>query len=146
MTTLGVASLNFIHSDRGERSYRDSSLWKFDEWKRCVLAGAAQAFSTLLPEVTFGTTLSEAIARLSPEIARVALDNYAASSSLTAFSSGEAASAVIAIGSERGWSPNERAILKDAGFTFAHLGPRVLRTETACVAAVTLVKAKLDLF
>ena len=146
MATMGVASLNFIHSDRGERSYRDSSLWKSDDWKRCVIAGAAQAFSTRLPEVTFGTTLPETIARLSPEIARVALDNYEASSSLAAFSPDGASSAAIAIGSERGWSPNERTILKSSGFAFVHLGPRVLRTETACIAATTLVKAKLGLF
>ncbi|MEO6994449.1 MAG: RsmE family RNA methyltransferase [Lacunisphaera sp.] len=145
MTTLGVASLNFIPSDRGERSYRDSSLWKSAEWKKHLLAGAAQAFSTRLPEVTFGTTLPEAIARLSPEIARVALDNYEASSSLAAFSPNGAASAAIAIGSERGWSPHERTILRNAGFAFVHLGPRVLRTETACVAAVTLIKATLGL-
>ena len=146
-TTLGVASLNFIHSDRGERSYRDSSLWKSDEWKRCVIAGAAQAFSTRLPQVTFGMTLSETIARLSsPEIARVALDNYEAASALAAFNPVGAASAAIAIGSERGWSPNERTILKNGGFAAVHLGPRVLRTETACVAAVSLIKAKLGLF
>jgi len=146
MTTLGVASLHFIHSDRGERSYRDSSLWKSDGWKRCVIAGAAQAFSTRLPEVTFGTTLPEAIARLPPEITRVALDNYEATSDLAAFDPNGAASAAIAIGSERGWSPNERTVLKNGGFTAVHLGPRVLRTETACIAAATLIKAKLGLF
>jgi 16S rRNA U1498 N3-methylase RsmE len=27
-------------------------------------------------------------------------------------------------------------------FTFAHLGPRVLRAETAALAAVTLIRAK----
>jgi RsmE family RNA methyltransferase len=145
MTTLGIASLNFIHSDRGERSYRDSSLWKSDEWKKCIVAGAAQAFSTRLPEVTFGTTLPDTIARIAPEIARIALDNYEASSSLAAFRPDGFSSAAIAIGSERGWSPNERTILRNGGFTFVHLGARVLRTETACVAAVTLVKATLGL-
>lgn len=146
MTTLGVASLEFVHSDRGERSYRDSNLWRSDEWKKHVIAGAAQAFSTRLPRVIFGTTLAEAIDRLPAELVRVALDNYEASSSLAAFSPGKFSSAAIAIGSERGWSPNERIILKNAGFDFVHLGPRVLRTETACVAAVTLIKAQLRLF
>jgi RsmE family RNA methyltransferase len=146
ITTLGVASLNFINSDRGERSYRDSSLWKSDEWRKHSIAGATQAFSTRLPDIAFGTTLPEAIARLSPGIARVALDNYEASSSLAAFSPDGAESVAIAIGSERGWSPHERTILSNGGFSFVHLGPRVLRTETACIAAVTLVKAKLGLF
>lgn len=145
-TTLGVASLRFIRSERGERSYFDSTLWKSDEWKKCVINGASQAFCTRLPEVTCGGNLSEAIALLSPDINRVALDNYEGSMSLTEFNPSTFTSTAIALGSERGWSPNERTALRTAGFTLAHLGPRVLRTETACVAAVTLVKAKLGLF
>jgi RsmE family RNA methyltransferase len=145
-TTLGVASLRFIRSERGERSYFDSGLWKSAEWKKCVINGAAQAFCTRLPKVTCGENLSEAIALLPLEITRVALDNYEASMSLAEFHPPQFTSTAIALGSERGWSPNERTALRNAGFTFAHLGPRVLRTETACVAAVTLVKAKLGLF
>ena len=145
-TTLGVASLRFIRSERGERSYFDSSLWKSDDWKKCVINGASQAFCTRLPEVTCGENLSEAIALLSLETNRVALDNYEAPISLAEFNPAIFMATAIALGSERGWSPDERTALRNAGFIFAHLGPRVLRTETACVAAVTLVKAKLGLF
>ncbi|MBP7483295.1 MAG: RsmE family RNA methyltransferase, partial [Lacunisphaera sp.] len=52
-------------------------------------------------------------------------------------------SAVLALGAERGWSAAERTLLRASGFTFTHLGERVLRTETACIAALTLLKAKL---
>ena len=38
-----------------------------------------------------------------------------------------------------------RAALRGSGFVLAHLGSRVLRTETAVVAAVALVKARLGL-
>jgi len=51
----------------------------------------------------------------------------------------------LALGAERGWSPAERTLLRESGFTFGHLGDRVLRTETACIAAVTLLRAKLGL-
>ena len=37
----------------------------------------------------------------------------------------------------------EQAALRDAGCTLVHLGPRVLRLETACVAATAILKARL---
>lgn len=52
---------------------------------------------------------------------------------------------MLAFGPERGWSAADRAVLRGSGFALVHLGPRVLRTETAVVAAVALVKAKLGL-
>jgi len=50
---------------------------------------------------------------------------------------------VIAIGSERGWSDRERSLLESHGFMRPSLGPRALRTETACVAAVILGMEKI---
>ena len=36
-------------------------------------------------------------------------------------------------------------LLREQKFQFHHLGPRVLRTETACTAALSIVRAKLGL-
>jgi RsmE family RNA methyltransferase len=52
---------------------------------------------------------------------------------------------VLAFGPERGWSAAERGLFRRHAFTFAHLGPRVLRTETATLAALALIRAKLGL-
>lgn len=146
VTTLGVASIDFVGTERGEPSYGSSGLWKTDEWKKCVIRGAAQSFSTRLPVITHGQTLPETIAKAPKNTLRLALDNYEAPTPLADLNRAEHSSAILALGSERGWSPNERAILRKAGFTLVHLGSRVLRTETACIAAVTLIKAKLGLF
>ncbi len=54
---------------------------------------------------------------------------------------GMASPLALAFGPERGWSGPERALLRAAGFELAHLGPRVLRTETAVVAAVSVAKS-----
>ena len=77
------------------------------------------------------------------ETDRYALDNYEASTHLSQYTPAGAKPVVLALGSERGWAADERTLLRQAGFAFAHLGSRVLRTETACIAAVTLLKAKL---
>ena len=52
------------------------------------------------------------------------------------------ASIAIAIGPEGGWSPRDRDILQAAGFTGLRLGPRVLRTETAGLAAIAALQAR----
>jgi 16S rRNA (uracil1498-N3)-methyltransferase len=48
---------------------------------------------------------------------------------------------VIAAGPEAGFTDEEEATLVKAGFTPASLGPRVLRTETAAVAALAALNA-----
>jgi 16S rRNA (uracil1498-N3)-methyltransferase len=47
----------------------------------------------------------------------------------------------LGIGPEGGFSEEETALLHEKGFVSAHLGPRILRVETAVVAALTLVQS-----
>ena len=141
-TALGVQAMHFVTSERGEPGYGASRLWSSGEWRRHVIAGAAQAFSTRLPVVTWGARLADAIDRSGGGVGtRLALDNYEASEAFGG--AGLAAPVLIAIGAERGWSEAERAVLRGAGFRFVHLGERVLRVETACVAATVLARAGL---
>ncbi len=144
-TSLGVAALHFVRTDKAETAYASSSLWRSGAWRRCVINGAAQAFCTQLPEVTHGHNLDEILALLPAGAARLALDNYEASAHLSTFDLGGARRVVLALGAERGWSAAERDWLRAHGFALVHLGPRVLRTETACIAAVTLLQARLAL-
>ncbi len=143
---LGVARMEFFGSEKGEGSYAGSSLWSTGEWRRHLLAGAAQAFDTRLPEVATGRGLAEAIGRLPKTGCRLALDNYEATQVLgpEAFGAAGAQSGpevTLALGSERGWSAAERNLLRAEGFILVHLGVRVLRVETAVVAAVTLARS-----
>ena len=52
-------------------------------------------------------------------------------------------SLMIAIGPEGGWSPRDRQQLSEAGFQGLQLGPRILRTETAGLAAIAALQARL---
>lgn len=140
-TSLGTSAIHFVLTEKGERNYADSTLWASGEWRRHVVAGAEQAFDTRLPEVTHGKKLGETIASLAPDTARLALDNYEDAIPLSAHPQSSGASG-LAFGPERGWSNAERAVLRNEGFAFAHLGPRVLRLETAVTAAIAIVKAR----
>lgn len=144
-TTLGVAAMHFVRTEKGEASYADSSLWRSGAWEECVINGAAQAFCTRLPEVTHGRPLADAIAGRPAGEIRLALDNYESPAALSQIAVPAGRSVVLAFGAERGWSAVERTLLHENGFTFVHLGERVLRTETACLAAIALIRAKLGL-
>ena len=154
-TTLGVAAIHFVQTEKAERSYAQSTLWSSGEWRRHLLTGAEQAFDTHIPAVTHGDTLAATLARLPAHDtnasggprsqARIALDNYESPAALGAFQPAADAAVTLAIGAERGWSERERGFLREHGFAFAHLGPRVLRTETAVVAALAILRARLGL-
>ncbi|MDF9826158.1 16S rRNA (uracil1498-N3)-methyltransferase [Ereboglobus sp. PH5-10] len=144
-TALGVSEMHFAATARGEPSYAQSTLWTTGEYRRHLEAGAAQAFCTRIPRIEFLNTLDETLASLArdrPSARRVALDNYESPASLgECLAAPPKSPAILALGSERGWTADERDRLRAAHFAFAHLGPRVLRLETAVVSAVTLALA-----
>jgi RsmE family RNA methyltransferase len=144
-TTLGVAALHFVRTEKSEPSYAQSTLWSTGEWRRHVIAGAEQSFTTRIPDVAHGVPVAETLATLPTGGARLALDNYEAAERLSEYPLSRDAPVTLAVGAERGWSADERAALRKHQFTLAHLGPRVLRTETACVAALSILRAKLGL-
>lgn len=144
-TSMGVARIFFFSSEKGEPSYAHSKLWQTDEWKRHLIKGAEQAFTTMIPELVHFEDLRTCLSFLEGEdlsAFSVALDNYESTHTLSnALKTNDAY--ILAIGAERGWSKNERNLLRESGFTLAHLSDRVLRMETACVAGVSLISSRL---
>lgn len=59
---------------------------------------------------------------------------------------GAARSLVLLVGPEGGFSPAEAALARAAGYRPVTLGPRVLRTETAALAALAALRATVDDF
>ena len=110
-TSLGVRRLSFVRTDRSEPSYAESRLWSSGEWKRHVLDGAAQAFATRIPEVFFGKALKDSIAGLEGDLERIALDNYESPIHLLDTNM-TYSNIVLTVGSERGWSGDERNTLE----------------------------------
>jgi len=121
--------------------YATSTLWTSGEWCRHCLAGAAQAFDPRIPKITWTHTLASALDN------HPALDNFEASAPLKVCHLLSDKHSFIAVGvylafcPERGFGPADRATLRTARFTLAHLGSRVLRVETAVVAALAITRA-----
>ncbi|MGB0716754.1 MAG: 16S rRNA (uracil(1498)-N(3))-methyltransferase [Phycisphaerae bacterium] len=142
-TSLGVRRICFFQSGKGEKSYRDSRLWRTEEWRRALLEGAEQAFHTHVPEVTHFNGIQQALSEGAIADERLALDIYEADSSLplAVTNMQDRSSISLAIAAERGWNAAERSLLRDQNFQMVHLGPRVLRTEAAVIAALCVVAA-----
>jgi 16S rRNA (uracil1498-N3)-methyltransferase len=145
--SLGFRGVHFFQGHRSEPSYAQSRLWKNDAWLEPLREGASQAYSTIIPEFRMSGNLLEAIAALPKEAICLALDNYEASESLADYLQRKGAAeflpedntrevaVYLTLGPERGWSAEERVILKQAGFCLLHLGWRAFRIETALVLA-----------
>ena len=141
LASLGAGRIIFFESAKGDPGYLTSSLWKDGEWRVHVLKGAEQACSTLVPEVSRVGSLAEALAIVEATAWKIALDPYEATGAPEL--SVAADSAALAIGPERGFSDEERATLRKAGFAFAHLGDRILRVEAAALVGGALMLAQL---
>jgi RsmE family RNA methyltransferase len=141
--SIGVQALHFFEAERGEPSYAQSSLWTTDEWKERLRLGTEQSFGTHVPEVSICPDLQTALSHLGTDAVRLALDNYEAGAALGESIPSGAPSALVALGPERGWSPDERDTFRKNGWQLAHLGPHVLRLETACTAAVAVAASHL---
>ena len=50
---------------------------------------------------------------------------------------------IACVGPEGGWSDDELEMMASRGARFVTLGPRILRTETAAIVAVTLIQHRL---
>lgn len=143
-TSLGVREIHFSTTEKGEPSYRSSKLWSTGEYHRHLISGAEQAFTTRIPEVQHHEKLADAVTQLIENRPGIALDNYEATGFLRDFQP-PANGCFLAIGSERGWSAAERDVFRQHEIPLLQLGTNVLRTETACLAALALLLAKLQL-
>jgi 16S rRNA (uracil1498-N3)-methyltransferase len=66
-----------------------------------------------------------------------------ATTALTSIDASTAHDIVLVIGPEGGLSDNEREQFADAGADLVRLGPSVLRTSTAGVAALSVISARI---
>ena len=147
---LGAQKVILTGTELTEKSYLSSNVVLDGSAERMLLDGTVQAASTHVPRLVVRRSLGETLKEeLSENELRVALDNRRAVMSLHGwleknFSDGEEKKSVVAaIGSERGWTENERDLLESSGFALCSMGKRVLRTETAATVASSIILDKL---
>ena len=142
-SALGVNRIDFFISDKSEPSYRESRLWKTNEWRERIIKGTEQAFSTFIPGCDVWNSLEECTSQLKLNSLRFAFDNYESVQTLEGLKSWKGRQHyTVAVGAERGWSNQERIFLRENEFSLLSMGPRVLRQETAVVVALGQVMSQ----
>jgi len=108
-----------------------------ERWNKVASGATEQCGRAAVPQVAPTRRLEELLADPPPGM-RLLFDGGAEGPGLRAR---EAPAAVLVlVGPPGGWEPAERSAALDAGFSTVTMGPRVLRSETAAVAAVTAVQ------
>jgi len=139
-TELGVASIAPIETQRcivsleGERADR-----RLEHWRAVAVSACEQCGRNRLPQVLAPRQLEQYLQEPQGEQLQVLL-SPTAPQPLAAVAAGCTAAALL-IGPEGGLTDLELEMATQRGFVPARLGPRILRTETAAVAAITVLQA-----
>lgn len=108
---------------------------RLDRLQSIAIEAAEQCGRTRLPEIAEPVSLADFLASLAPGRILYFADEGGGEPAASAFKPGPAA---ILIGPEGGFSDEERASVRESGNCVAvSLGPRILRAETAALAALT---------
>jgi 16S rRNA (uracil1498-N3)-methyltransferase len=150
-TELGVARITPILARRTEKHLALAAPKRADRWRRIALESAKQSRRTDVPEILDPTPLPTALASESAPT-RILLSET--EQSLTLVSALSSASfnqqpatnnqqLSLAIGPEGGWTQEEISLFSTHAWTPVTLGPRILRAETAAIAAIAIAAAHL---
>jgi len=135
---LGVAEIQPVLAARSvARPKGERAEGRRGHWQKIVIAACEQCGRNRIPEVRPVVPLQDYPA--GEGSTRILLAPSASLPFSKAVATGE--SFVLAAGPEAGFTADEEAALAKAGFVPASLGPRILRTETAAVAALAALSA-----
>lgn len=141
-TELGVADVRPVHSQRSEVKLDGERAEKrLAHWRSVVASACEQSGRATVPDVAAPLPLASALTTLPANGVRLILDPEGALGFAT-LAIDPSAPVVLAVGPEGGWSPLDREQLLAAGFQGLRLGPRILRTETAGLAAIAALQAR----
>ena len=113
---------------------------KLRRWQKIALEAAQQCGRGIIPTVGPFLTIEQLFAQKAPETNVVVLyEGPGTQGFRSALTKAAGAPLVLAVGPEGGWSPAEAQFFRDRGAFLAGLGPRVLRTETAGIAAIAAI-------
>jgi 16S rRNA (uracil1498-N3)-methyltransferase len=144
-TELGVSRIVPVLSQRSVvRLDEAQALAKAVHWRAVAQSACEQCGRNRLPDIDPARPLLNYLGESSPDDAlRWVLEPQSALPPRTAAQPqrGGAVRAVMAVGPEGGFAPDELEAFRVAGFSQMGLGPRTLRTETAAIAALVWIQS-----
>lgn len=139
-TELGVCAIAPVLTARSVvRLDERQAAKKHAHWRGVAIGACEQSGRATVPHIAAPGTLRDYLAAAHEPGLRLVL-SPSAPQSLAGFTS-RPVRVELLIGPEGGLDEDELTAAREAGFTPARLGPRVLRTETAAVAALSVLQA-----
>lgn len=118
----------------------DKTEKKVERWQRIAVEAAKQCGRGFLPKVCAVVTTAQAVERAAQcETALFFYENERETGLRDALESGVGRTVSLMIGPEGGFAPEEAELAAQAGLRSVSLGTRILRCETAPVAALAAV-------
>ena len=149
-TELGVSGIAPVIARRTEKHLGLAAGKRVERWRRIAHEAAQQARRSDVPLIHDPVGLSQRV-RGSAQGLRIVLAEQERTTTLRgiideALSGAEEEIPILemAIGPEGGWAPDEEALFDANGWRAASLGPRILRAETAAIAALAVVGSVLE--
>jgi len=146
-TELGVSEIVPLAAARTDKQLLSAAEGRMPRWRKIVLASAQQA-RRLRPPVFTGEHVTIRPARAFEQSAaslKILLSERREAKPIReALREVQVASAALAIGPEGGWRDDETASALTAGFVETSLGENILRTETAVLAALSILRFALS--
>jgi 16S rRNA (uracil1498-N3)-methyltransferase len=143
LAALGVGRIVLTNAARVERHYFDTHVVEASTYRPLLIEGLQQAGDTRLPRVSihrqFRILVEDELDALSGGAARLVAHPGGHLSVLEVARESPDQRVLLAIGPEGGWNEFELDLLARHGFRIVSMGPRILRTDTACIALLTLL-------
>jgi len=149
-TELGVALIAPVIARRTEKHLAQAAMKRVERWRRIVHEAAQQSRRSDVPQVEDPIALADRVKAASTATRLVLAEQERSTTLRTALDEAIAAAQAemptleIAIGSEGGWTTDEEALFDANGWRAVSLGPRILRAETAAIAALAVVASSLE--
>ena len=139
-TELGVDEIIPLAAARSDKPLIAAAGKRHSRWQRILLESAQQSRRLRPPSLGEVSSSSSAFSEARAGC-RVILSERAEAPPLRSFLDGHSIeTAVLAIGPEGGWTEDEFMSAGTAGFNEASLGETILRTETAVLAALAILR------
>jgi 16S rRNA (uracil1498-N3)-methyltransferase len=141
-TELGAARITPVLARRTEKHLAQAAAKRVERWRRIVREASQQSRRSDVPEVDEPATLKQ-ILQSTDEPVKLLLAETEEENTLRAAleSAPQDVAIALAIGPEGGWTADEMQLFRDHGWQHVTLGPRILRAETAAIAALAITSA-----
>jgi RsmE family RNA methyltransferase len=142
IAALGAGRIILTNAERVERNYFDTHILAPESYRPLLIEGLQQARDTRLPAVSvhrqFKVLVEDQLDALFGPGLRVVADPAATRPLGEVVRESGEERILLAIGPEGGWNAFELGLLAEHGFQSVGMGPRTLRTDTACIALLAL--------